>query len=216
MKPTCKFLSSVAAFLTLSLISCASTTLVDTYKDKAYEGRMLESVMVVAITENVRNRTVFEGRFSDEFKRRGIQSIPSTDVIPSDEDATKDAIKAAAVDKEMNAVLVTHLVAVEEKEVYNPPPYSTYWGPHGTLGPHGNFGPYYSNVYGYVHAGGYYTKHKLVRLETNIYDTESEKLIWSASSETFEPGSANKTIEDLCKVIMKKLTDDKMIGPAKK
>ena len=51
---------------------------------------------------------------------------------------------------------------------------------------------------------GYTTTEKTVVLETNVYSTQNDQLIWSALSETFVEGSAKSLINSL----VNKLVDD--------
>ena len=101
---------------------------------------------------------------------------------------------------------MTHLAGVDEKEEYIPPTYTYVPSPH-----HSNLGRHYPAVYGNVHEPGYYVTHKYVRLENNLYETKTEKLIWSSASETINPASVTETIESLCKVVMKSLRDHHLV-----
>ncbi len=76
---------------------------------------------------------------------------------------------------------------------------------------HHSLGPYYYSVHQYTQTPGYYIDHKYVRLESNLYETKTEKLIWSASSETIDPKSVNELIESLCKKVLKSLKDNNLI-----
>ena len=104
-------------------------------------------------------------------------------------------------------ILVTHLIGVEDKEVYHPP--TTQAVP--VRGYHDSFNSYYPRVYAYVHEPGYYTKHKNVNLETNLYETQTDKLVWSVTSETLDPESVNKIIESLSKVVIKSLQKNNLL-----
>ena len=72
---------SILFLLPLSLTSCTSTKLTSTWKDNTYEG-YIDTLMVVAVTENTRNRLIFEREFVEEFTKAGIEAIASIDVIP--------------------------------------------------------------------------------------------------------------------------------------
>ena len=104
-------------------------------------------------------------------------------------------------------ILVTHLIGVENKEVYHPP--KTHAVP--SRGYHNRFNSYYPRVYEYVHEPGYYTQHKNVNLETNLYETRTEKLIWSVTSETLDPGSVNSIIESLSNEVIKNLRKNNLL-----
>lgn len=206
MKSVVKLLGASAIISSFVLASCAPTKLTGVWKDAAYTGGSLKSVMVVGVVENPRNRRMFEQFFVEQFKNNGVEAFSSSDVILLGKELNKDAVKSAAEKLGADAVLVTHLKAVEEKEEYMPPVYTNIPDPYNQ-----NLGRHYSRVYGYVHEPGYYVTHKYVRLENNLYEIKTEKLIWSSSSETINPESANEVIESLGKVVMKSLRDNGLI-----
>ena len=70
---------------------------------------------------------------------------------------------------------------------------------------------YYPHVNTYVHQPGYYTTHETYTLETNLYDVESEELVWSARSRTFAPESVSEVIVDLTKLLLNDLQDKDLI-----
>ena len=192
--------------LLLSLTSCTSTKLTSTWKDNTYKD-YIDTLMIVAVTENTRNRLIFEREFVEEFTKAGIKAIASIDVIPPEEASNEDAILAESQKREISMIMVTHLIGVDEKSVYHPPKTRTV----SRGGYYGRFHSYYPRVYEYVHEPGYYTKHKSVNLETNLYETETQKLIWSVTSETLDPKSVNTIIESLSKVIIKDLRKQKLL-----
>jgi len=197
---------NILFILLLSLTSCGGTKLTSAWKDTSYEGT-IDKIMVVAVTENSRNRLVFEREFVEEFKKTGIEATASVDVTPSEEKSNEGVILAEARKRGISMILVTHLIGVEDKEVYHPP--KTHAVP--SRGYYGRFHSYYPRVYEYVHEPGYYTKHKSVNLETNLYETKAEKLVWSVTSETLDPESVNKIIESLSKVVIKSLQKNNLL-----
>lgn len=199
MKRLIKLLGASAIISLFVLASCAPTKLTGVWKNKAYTGGSLKSVMVVGVVKNPRNRRLFEQFFAEQFKNNGVEAFSSSDVILAGKELNKDTIKSLAEKLGADAVLVTHLEAVEEKGEYIPDAYKQ------------NLGRHYSRVYGHVHEPGYYVTHQYVRLENNLYEIKTEKLIWSSSSETINPESANEVIESLCKVVMKSLRDNGLI-----
>ena len=206
MKRVVKFLGASAIISSFVLASCTLTKLTGVYKDSTYTGGSLSRVLVVGVAENLRKRKMFEQFFAEKFQSNGVKAFASSDVISGDKKLDKDTIKGEADKLGVDAVLVTHLAGVEEKVNYVPPTTTYVPAPR-----YYHLGRYYSRVDGYVHEPGYYVKHKYVRLENNLYETKTEKLIWSASSEIINPISTNEIIESLCEVVMKSLRSHKLI-----
>ncbi|WP_315822938.1 hypothetical protein [Paraflavitalea speifideaquila] len=58
---------------------------------------------------------------------------------------------------------------------------------------------------------GYYTTDKTYFMETNLYDASNEKLIWSAQSETMNPGSIDNFVRDYPKKLVEQLVKDGLL-----
>jgi hypothetical protein len=201
------FIFSIVCVSIWSLVSCGGTKLTSVWKDTTYEGT-IDKIMVVSITENTRNRLIFEREFVEAFRKAGVLAIASVDITPKNLESNEDFILAEARKQGISMILVTHLIGVEDKEVYHPP--KTYTVP--SRGYYNHFHSYYPRVYEYVHEPGYYTKHKSVNLETNLYETKTEKLVWSVTSETIDPESVDTIIKSLSKVVIKDLRKQKLLN----
>jgi hypothetical protein len=205
MNNALKLLSGTVLLLLFSVTACTPTKLVDARKDPSYTGGPLKSVMVLDIAESPSSRKLFEETFSKEFRAEGVEAITSLGAIPGDVkldkdnlDSHKEIIKAAASKQGVQAILITHLVGVEEKQQYHPPMYDPFVSTAGS--------DFNALIYGAYHATytpEFYSQHQLVRLESNLYEVETEKLIWTAASETVDPKSVNEIINTLCKAVMK-------------
>jgi hypothetical protein len=60
-------------------------------------------------------------------------------------------------------------------------------------------------VYHYVNEPGYYSTHEYVKLESNLYDVDSQNLIWSAATETVDPGDTASAAKELCRALVRDL-----------
>ena len=197
----------IAIPVCLLFISCAATKLTHVWTDEAYRGAPFSNVLVIGVSDQERVRRSFEDKFVKQLKEIGIEAVASAAVIPSDKKLEKKAIASAVERSGVDAVLVTHLLGVDKKETYHPP--STYYHPAPYY--YGGYYGYYGNVYSYVHSPAYYTSHVLVRLETNLYEVDTEKLIWSGKSETWDPKSKTEVIDSVIKVVIKNLQKDKLL-----
>ena len=65
---TKRILFSTICTMVFSITACTSTKLTSVWKDTTYDG-YIESILVVAVTENLRNRLIFESEFVEEFKK---------------------------------------------------------------------------------------------------------------------------------------------------
>lgn len=195
------FISILVACL-VSLISCTGTKLISTWKDDAFEEGYLKSVMVVALSDNDRNRRLFEDTFVTQFEGMGVKAVSSASVLAADVELTERSIREKAGELALDAIFVSHLVGAGEKSVYHPPTVTSWYN---------CFSDYYAQSCDITRQPGYYTRHRYVKLENNIYATKTDKLIWSSSSETVDAKTVNAGIQSLSEVIMKRLQKDNLI-----
>jgi hypothetical protein len=189
----------------LYFVSCGTQTKpLHTWKDSSYTGGYLTSVMVVAISDKLADRTMFEDLFAKAFDKNGVKAVSAIAIAPGKTEIDKETIKAEAKKRGIEAVFVTHLMGVKEKTVYHPPPVGAH--PY-----YGSFSSYYPSVYSYTHYPGYYTQHELVRLESNLYEVATEKLIWSFQSETINPKNIKDGVDSLGKVVISDLRKNSLL-----
>ena len=184
------------------IIACAGTKLTHTWVDVTYRGKPVSDILVIGVTHKKDNRQSFEDKFVAQLKVSGVEAVSSSDVIPipPDLELKKEDILNAVNKFKNDAVIITHLVGVKEKESYTPPERNQ-----------GDYYAYYGWAYGDTHKPGYYRTHTLVRLATQLYDVKTEKLIWSGESESLDIGSTNEIIDDVIEVLIKDLKKNKLL-----
>jgi hypothetical protein len=202
-----KFIPAIAIFLMVIgiILACATTTETFIWKDKEYQGGIIDSVLIIGVTKNAENRILFENAFSKAFKNEGVTAYGSVNVFQPDQQLTKESIKQKAIDLGVKAVILTHLVSVTEEDVYHPAAPVTTRNIYRTP-----MGHYFTEV-NVIDYPGYYKKHKFVRLKTNIYETASENLIFSISSKTIDPKSVNDIIQSVCKAFIKDMKKNDLL-----
>jgi hypothetical protein len=189
-------------FFIFLIISCAGTEteLTQNQVNEAYKGKPVSDILVIAITGNEDSRRSFERKFVARLKSAGVEAISSEEAIPmpSDLELKKETIISAVNQFENDAVIITRLIDREVKEVYT----------HGGTA-HGGYYSYYSR-----HAApGYSSTSKTYRLETNLYDVKTEKLIWSVQSKILSKDSKDQIINDVIRVVVDDLQNNKLITP---
>jgi hypothetical protein len=71
-----------------------------------------------------------------------------------------------------------------------------------------SFGPYWHSAYHTVYTPGYMKESTIAQVETNIYDCNTEKLIWSGVSDTILQKDMEKDAKNLAKAMVKQLKKD--------
>jgi hypothetical protein len=202
-----KTIPNVMVFLVVAgmILACAAITETAIWKDPEYKGGIIDSVLIIGVAKNEKNRSLFENAFSEAFKAEGVTAHASVKVFQPDQKLTKDNIKQKALDLGVKAVILTHLVSVTEEDVYHPAAPITTRNVYTT-----GMGNYFTHV-SVIDYPGYYQKYEIVRLKTNLYETASEKLIFSIASKTIDPKSVEDTIQSICKAFMKDLKKNDLI-----
>lgn len=175
----------------LLLAGCASTQMVQVWRDPSYVPVPVKRVFAVAIIPNQIYRVDFENALAQALNSRGIQTATSAGVFPPGQ-LSKEAVQEYVHSYDVQLVVVMRLNKVTT-QVYNPPtmayvPPAPYYG--GWYGAYG-YG------YGAVYSPGYYSEDTIVQAETNVYAVAGEKLIWSGNSSTFNFSSAQQAAQSV-------------------
>ncbi len=189
------------------LSSCANTKITQSWVEPDHK-KVYNDLLVIGIAQSEQNRRAYESNFVEELRSRGTEAEASYKLIKSNQKIDRETVTKAIEGMDIDAVLVTHLVAVEEETVYRP---SMDYMPMYGGGYYGGLYSYHPHVTTYVQRPGYYTTLETYTLETNLYDVESEELVWSARSHTFAPESVQEVIVDLTKLLINDLKDKNLI-----
>lgn len=187
--------------LLVALGACASTKITSVYRSDDWAGGPFRSLMVVGLSPNDGTRALFEERFARGLTAHGVDATQSVEVMPQHGDLTRAHVEAWVREKRIDGVIVTHLVDVERQtEVVPPTVYPSLYG-------------YYGYAWGTMVpvSPGYVRENTVLRLETNLYDAQSAKLVWSARSRSFNPSDREEVVKDLVPRLVNRLTDDGLL-----
>jgi hypothetical protein len=189
------------------LTACANTKISQSWVEPGNK-RSYDDILIIGIAQSEQNRRAYESHFVESLRAVGTEAEASYKLIKSNEQIDRDTVKKAIAGMDITAVLVTHMVAVDEETIYRPT--MDYMPMYGG-GYYGGLYSYYPHVNSYVSRPGYYTTHETYTLETNLYDVESEELVWSARSRTFSPESVQEVIVDLTKLLIDDLQEKNLL-----
>ena len=199
LTPFARWLLSGAVLLLLS--ACSSTKLVQSWQEPTFAGPPVQKVLVMGLFHDPLDRRFFEDEFAARISASGVQAVPSYTLIPNPEDFDEQKEVAAAVTQAgVDGVLITELKAVDKEEKYVPPRVEYATGPSMYAG--GFYGHYYRS-YQTVYRPGYTKLDTIARVETSLYTTADNKLIWAAKTESMNPESAKKAIGETAKTLIK-------------
>ncbi len=186
--------------LVATACSSASSQLVKTWRDPTYTGRIVKKVLVIGLSPTAKNQQVFEYAVADRLQKAGVQPFPGYDVLPRGKMADEETIKAVVEKEGIDVVVVTKLVTVRSEKEYVPGSYTPAPYYHGMY-------PYYAAGYSAVYSPGYVNEAQAVYLETNAYDVQARKLVWSGLTRTFDYSSVDQAASSVAPTIVRALQD---------
>jgi hypothetical protein len=174
-------------------------------------------VFVAAIIDNLSVRQSVEATLANEVQNRGLRAVKSVDHFPpnftsGNKPAREDllnVIKATGSD-----AIITVTVVDKGSETRYVPGTTTY-APYPAYGYYGSFYGYYGYHSTAYYSPGYYTTDKYYYLETNLYDVETEQILWSGQSETLNPGSLESFNRDYILALVTQMKKDGIIQTKK-
>lgn len=195
----------------LLLLACSpATEITGSWKSDNSYPEKINKILVTALTGKVNVRQTVESDLVKELQKNGYIAIKSIDVIPPtfseektpDKEALLSKIKGTGVD----VILTVALIDKETENRYVPG--NVGYTPVTRFGYYGRFWGYYNTWYPTLYSPGYYTEEKTYFIETNLYDAGNEQLLWSAQSETYNPGGLSGFSKDFSAVVLDKLKKD--------
>ena len=198
----------VTVFLIFGLFSlaagCATTRTTHIWKDPAFTKADLKNVGVIAVAANEGNRRIAEDEFVKQLQEKGIKATASYIMFSLDRPKSKDDLKTLLAPGGFDSVLIARMVDKTTEQKYYPPTV-TYTGPPRAY--YGGWYGYYDMGYNYYTTPGYTQTNDIVKLECNVYDFASEKLLYSGLSETTIARGSKADIEGAVKVILKSILE---------
>ena len=194
------------AVLLMILTACATTKLSGTWKDESLSGKKFQKLLIIGAAKQQNVRELFENEFVRQLEAQGVKAIPSYTLIPAEKMLDKGTIVSHIAENRIDAVLITRLTGSKgEREMGTG---NTYRVPYA----------YYNQMHEYYKKGlestqepSPATTYKVIILETNIYNAETEKLAWATASDVYVQDATYKLTKDFIKVIVNKLDSDKVI-----
>ena len=189
---------SLFLLLFIAQTACSRSTLTTVWADKDYGKGPVSSVMVVGVSSDEKVRQLFEEHFVELFEERSTEAVPSFKSIPKSSKASKEAVEDTVRRRGIQSIFVTRMVGIDKEVAYIEDPVVDSHAARYNR----RFDSYYPEAYGSAATAVTYTFYKL---ESNLYDSESGALIWSARSKLFAPGTTDDALEELGDLVMNDL-----------
>ncbi len=196
------------------MVGCApSTAITGTWKSPEATAGTFNRIIVAALTDNAVARQTIEAQLQTQLQQRGINATKSIDLFPPaimrDGGTTADAILNKIKGDQHDAILTVALVNTETETRHVPG--QTMYTPITRFGWYGTFRGYYTYWRPMLYDPGYYREDKVYFLETNLYDAQSERLLWSAQSESYNPTSLQRFAQKFGEVTVGQMQKENLI-----
>lgn len=170
------------------------------WREPAYTEKV-NNVLVIGVTSRSTRRRVFEDLFVQALSAYGVGGIPSYELITSTQELSRETVLAAIEGRDIDGIIVTRLVGIEEDEVYKAPPSYDYYR---------DFHGYYDHAL-QRNNKSYYSQFQILTLETNLYETNTRTLVWSMKSEVIDSDQPRHLIEEQIRLSIKHLEQQGLI-----
>ena len=203
MKDRTRFNSLAVVYVAgLLAVGCASTTLQSTWADPGYTGGPFKKFFVVGLSaRDVATRRIFEDIVVAKLQAAGAQAVPAWQSFRDEGQASEPAMETAVAQSGADAFLMTRLLGIDTRTNV-----STAMVPGPMMGP--AFGPGPGPGFGWW--GGYsgwyavpqVTQYQIATAETTLFDVKTHRIVWTATSQTFNPTSVQQEAPGLADAVI--------------
>ncbi|MCQ0111522.1 hypothetical protein [Zhouia amylolytica] len=215
--------SKLLLVIGLVMVACGSNTKITgawTNKEKL-ENKSFSSVFIAVLSSNTAAKTLLEDQLGYEAQQAGIKAIKSHNTFRTtftkESKPSKEELLSVIRGTNSETIFTVVLKDQQSETRYVPGTtnYAMGYAPLGYYGYYGSFWGYYNNIYPYAYDPGYYTTDKVYYLESNLYDANTEELLWSAQSKTYNPSDLDSFVEGYTSAIIKELVKDGVLKSKK-
>lgn len=189
----------------LLLASCATTHIEESWTLPEYTPPTDKKVLVIVLAAKQKVREVFETQFVNQLNDKGLAAIASHTWIPDGSNINRDMLRPLIKQNGITMVLVSSLKSVEKSQAYQP---AQPTGPSDNLNV--SLDSYITFDSSGKHVSGSYAELNDYLVETNAFDSRTEKLSWSATTRTSDQSHMEKIISDVVSTVVKQGRKDRI------
>lgn len=197
--------------------SCSTTTeITATWKAEESEQKQYSNILIAALIQNLAVRQSIENQFAESLADRNVQTSKSINMLKPDfldeGEPSREEIMDILEEAQSEGILTITLINIDEDERYIPGgAMGTAYVPMGRFGYYRTFPGYFHHSYGNAWNPGYMVADKEYFLETNLYDSETMELVWSAQSRTLNPAIADAFAREYVGVLKNQLREEGLV-----
>lgn len=193
----------LVVIVTSLLAACASTTVLNAWRDKGYDNLPLKKVLVVTGLQGDVDNHRLQDALVMRLKENGVEAIAGYRVFKGSGLPARDQVIKYAVRNQVDSVLISRITGENTEAIYHPQAaytapyrYYSYWD------------TYYPHIYD---RAGFAAKYKYYYLESNIYAVNDKTLIWTAVTGAMDPQNMANEIKGFAKEIVATIKSSALI-----
>ena len=229
--------------VSILLVSCGpSTKLVRSWDNEEVGTKTFEKLAVVALTPNTSSRYLIERAIVKDFQDDNIKAIYTYEIFPmagkldqlgdlvNDKEVLRKKVVAKVEENGIDALMIISVFDIEKEQRfvsdnnyavgtagYYGNPYMMggmgYYGSPYMMGGRSSYYNYYAYSVGTCYTDGYYVDDFTYFLECNLFDVETEELLWTGRTKTVNMESIEEEAIYFAKVVVKEILKKEVIVP---
>jgi hypothetical protein len=205
----------IPLLLVIILQACVSSKITSTWKDQKVSFQKYNKIMVLGLIRDA-DRSLqerMENHMINDLKDLGYNAVSGLQEYGPKafdnltEEAALNKIKNSGVDAVITIVLLD-----KEKERYYVPG-RIYYSPYGYY--YNRFWGYRGTLYQRIDQPGYYVTDTKYFWESNLYDMGTQKLVYSAQTQSFDPKSSETLGHQYGLVLIKQMVKENVLQDSK-
>ena len=184
------FLIYIILPVTFALLSsCSTSTSISSWKNEPANENRFKNLLVMVLIKDLEYRTSMENQLVSDFKKMGINSVKSLDIMSPVEKYSKDDLDSILQINNFDGILtLKYEGSIVENEKRNGIKYYKY----------------YRKFFKPIRRKGYIESHKTVIFESILFSSVTEKNVWVATTKTTDSSGP----EDLALSVSNALIND--------
>ena len=198
MKTPTRLFGALSIMLLFFLTSCASTKVTGEWKDPNFSSQKFKKIMVIGAAKQPTQRKSYEDKFVRQLEAKGIMAISSHTLIPHDKMRDKATVVQTIEGMGIDGVIVTRVRDITEKQQHPRRDHMDHYYDTslGLASSYRKSSPTYKQKFSF---------------ESKLYDTKTEKLVFSLSSNTSAQDNIEKHLGSYIKKVVNKLIQNNLL-----
>jgi hypothetical protein len=186
---------------------CApATKLTNAWVDPSYQGPPFRNVLVLGVARNIGERRTFEDEFSAKLRAVGVKASPGYTVLPDNGDVSRAELEGILKKIGADGAIVARVLDIDRRTAYSP----GYVTVIPSVGYSRGFYGFYGSAVALAAPPTAY-QYDVVVVETSLWQTRDATLVWSATTQTTDPGELKKEIAGYADIIIGALRERGLI-----